>query len=178
MKNSVLKCLLRMKNFLGILFENNKVTYIKLNPENDKQVRFMFDTRSNPEVAKWLVGNPPIDYQKHMNYLKNLPNTTSYYIMYIGKQPIGYYSYKYSHDWDADFDRIVEVGFVIIPEFQGKGFGKQMVKDCISGIDKSKYKIVLSVDVRNVKAIHIYEDIGFKLTEVGDKYSWFSLKKD
>ncbi|UCB44542.1 MAG: GNAT family N-acetyltransferase [Spirochaetota bacterium] len=63
---------------------------------------------------------------------------------------------------NARFEDICQVGSVyVVPEYRGKGYGYSVVSSHIRRLFDKYNRIVLFVDVRNKRAIHIYNTIGF-----------------
>lgn len=60
-------------------------------------------------------------------------------------------------------DTIIWLGIAVSEKYQGKGFGKKMMKQLISFAEKHQLSpIRLSVDEENKKAIQLYHKFGFK----------------
>ena len=130
---------------------------LKLAKEED-DLRFLYNTRIHSKVAEMLNGNPPQSLEEHLNYINKVQEKDRWiYIAYNNDIRIGYgqiYNLTLSN---------VEVGFVIHPDFQGKGFGKELVLEIVN---KTKKKfgdrtVYLYVKENNLKAIHIYKSLGF-----------------
>ena len=120
---------------------------------NPKGIKFLYNLRTNPEIDKFLTGNPPISFNEHMRFLSS--NSDRFWVLEDGSVYVGYGQIK-----EEDEDTC-EVGFVIDPKYQGRGYGKKIV-DLICDKAKEKYKnILLEVKKDNLKAIHIYEKYGF-----------------
>lgn len=120
---------------------------------------FLFETRTSPLVDHMLSGSPPANYEQHGQYLaKVLGNTHWIFIAYNdAEEAVGY-----SQVYDVT-ERHFEVGFAIHPNFQGKGYGKHLVRATIDAGRRlfPARKVVLYVKPTNHKAIHIYETCGF-----------------
>ena len=53
--------------------------------------------------------------------------------------------------------------FAVLPEYRGKGIGKGLMNNILRLLKRNGYKkVCLRVDVKNKKAIKLYERIGFK----------------
>jgi len=134
----------------------------------DEDYRFLYDTRTHPDIDKMLSGEPPQNYEQHLGYLDKVLNKTRWiYVALDDNIKIGY-----SQIYDVT-DTHLEVGFAIHPNFQGKGYGKDLVIKTIEKAEEQfpNKKIVLYVKINNPKAIHIYEKFGFKkIKEVDDLF--------
>lgn len=132
--------------------------YLKIDLD-DNDLNFLYETRRHPAVDKMLTGSPPDSMEQHLNYISKVQGITRWiFVAYDGVIRVGY-----SQIYDIRDDQL-EVGFVIHPDFQGKGFGKEIV---IATINKalelfSNRKIILYVKRDNQRAIHIYRSIGFE----------------
>ena len=63
-------------------------------------------------------------------------------------------------------------GFAILPEFQGKGYGGKALRNIVKQQHKAGYSIGLDVEAKNMHALRLYENIGFKTTQGQDYYVW------
>ncbi len=63
-------------------------------------------------------------------------------------------------------------GFVVRPEYRGKGYGRQLLQEAIRIIrDEGSQEIVLDVDVDNTNALGLYLSCGFEIKTTYDYYS-------
>lgn len=68
-------------------------------------------------------------------------------------------------------------GLAIYPDYFGKGFGKKMMQEIIAFCkNKGVSRIELSVAVHNVKAIQLYEYVGFTKEGVLKNYTYLKSK--
>lgn len=141
--------------------------------ENSEDIEFLYKTRINPEIDKMLSGNPPSSFEEHEKFFEN--NQKKLRWIYIAenteKERIGY-----SQIYDVKEDQL-EVGFAISPDYQGKGYGKNLV---MATIEKAKEtfpdrKIVLYVKTDNPKAIYIYKKYGFKEIEEKNNLTYMEI---
>ena len=65
----------------------------------------------------------------------------------------------------SNIHRNCEIQIAILPEYQGNGYAKEaMIKGIEYAFDfLNMNKLYLYVDVNNEKAVHIYQDLGFKI---------------
>jgi ribosomal protein S18 acetylase RimI-like enzyme len=64
-------------------------------------------------------------------------------------------------------------GFGIIPEYQGKGLGKEMLLQITKNLISEGYKdIIIEVDSKNQAAFELYKKCGFKVTVSYDYYRY------
>jgi len=125
---------------------------------------FLYTTRRHPLVAIMLSGKAPESIQQHTDYINKVQEKSKWiFIASSDEKNIGY-----GQIYDVTEEQL-EVGFVIHPDFQGKGFGKKLVNSIVSKAKElfPNRKIILYVKKENFKAIHIYEKCGF--VSCGDK---------
>jgi ribosomal protein S18 acetylase RimI-like enzyme len=63
-------------------------------------------------------------------------------------------------------------GFAILPEFQGKGYGGKALRNIVKIEHDAGYSIGLDVEAKNMHALRLYENIGFKIIQAQDYYLW------
>ena len=147
--------------------------YLQL-AKSEEEHNFLFESRTHPEVDKKLSGTAPQSYEKHIEYINRVQEKTRYiYVAYAENFMVGY-----SQIYDIT-ENHVEVGFVIHPNYQGKGYGKEIV---LKTIEKAKEqftekKIILYVLINNPKAIHIYEKLGFEKKGTKDDTFYMELNQ-
>lgn len=91
-------------------------------------------------------------------------NPFSHYLLYIENDKIiGYLNYYLM------YEKIEIANFNVLNDYQNKGIGTKLIKYLID-----EYKIVenITLEVRedNLKAIHIYEKMGFKKVAIRKNY--------
>ncbi len=70
-------------------------------------------------------------------------------------------------------DTIGIYGFVVRPEYRGRGYGRQMLEEAIRGIQASSQKrIMLEVDTENANALGLYRSCGFKESRTYGYYAF------
>lgn len=126
---------------------------------NDTEVKFLFATRAHPEVSKFLLGKAPESYKEHESWLRqNVPSRRRMFLLSSGET---YYGYCHAYDYlNKD---TVEIGFVVYPSFQGRGYGHIMVKGLVDWLreNMSDRTIILYVKPGNDKAVSLYLKHGF-----------------
>lgn len=140
-----------------------------------EDILFLYNSRTNPEVSAMLTGQPPATFEQHLSFFEKNQNKSRYiYIAFCGEDRVGY-SQIY-----AITNSQLEVGFVVHPSFQGKGYGKDLVLRTIEKA-RSLYpnkEIVLYVKSDNSKAVHIYQNMGFREVSNRDNLSYMVLSND
>ncbi|HCI81053.1 MAG TPA: hypothetical protein DHW02_15350 [Ktedonobacter sp.] len=63
-------------------------------------------------------------------------------------------------------------GFIVHPEYRGRGYGRQMLQEVIHAArEKSDKPIMLDVDVTNTNALGLYSSAGFETRTIYDYYA-------
>lgn len=85
--------------------------------------------------------------------------------IYKEKIMIGYVLILY----DYDLEEYNIWHFMIDHSYQGKGYGKQALSKCLEYIKTRPFgtsnKIVITCDMENVNALHLYKEYGFRETK-------------
>ena len=125
----------------------------------NEELKFLYDTRILPEVDKYLTGNPPKTFKQHLEYISKV-QLISKYILIAYDENDTKIGYSQLYDWEGP---TIEVGFVVTPERQGCGYGKDLVKKTIEFCESEfpNKTIILYVKRENKRAIHVYEKSGF-----------------
>jgi RimJ/RimL family protein N-acetyltransferase len=138
---------------------------VLLDVENEKDVLFLFVTRSHPKIIPFHFGHPPPDLQSHVAWLKkNVPYTRTIYVMHDGSTPVGYCQCH------KPIGGTVEVGFVVHPDYQGRGFGGRMIDALVHRLQAVSEirRIELQVKYENERAIGAYSRRGFTMAAFVD----------
>jgi RimJ/RimL family protein N-acetyltransferase len=151
---------------------------VQLNPINlddDADVLFVFETRSHPEIRKHLFHNPPPTIEAHRVWLRdNVPLKRLMFILRVDGKRVGY-----CHAYDFAGKDTVEVGFVVHPDYQNRGYGKKAVELLLQylGAEMPEKKVILYVRKENIRAVGLYRKLGF-IESMADQYGYqFDWKK-
>ncbi len=94
--------------------------------------------------------------QEHILTDLREPNC-QFYIGKLGEKPVGCFK-LYENEKEVGI-----YGFGVLPEYQGKGYGRQMLEQIISQIRvQGQKRITLEVDIDNTNAVGLYRSCGFK----------------
>ena len=65
---------------------------------------------------------------------------------------------------DEHEPRIAHIGVTLNPDYQKKGFGKEVLHGIVSWLFETKnvHRITETVDIKNANSIHLLESLGFK----------------
>lgn len=72
-----------------------------------------------------------------------------------------------------EFDGVIGIyGFGVVPDYRGRGYGRQMLEETIRTIRKTSQKpIMLDVETDNAPAIGLYKSCGFHIKTTYDYYN-------
>lgn len=112
----------------------------------------------NKELIDTYEDVEKIDYDKVLKWvLKKIEaNINDYKCVFLNGQKVGYY-YFHSSEGKMELDDLY-----IFPEFRSKGIGTAIVQKCFEESDDT---IFLYVFAKNVRAIALYEKLGFKIVK-------------
>lgn len=65
-------------------------------------------------------------------------------------------------------------GFAILPEYQGRGIGRKVLRRVIKEQSLAGYSVHLEVETKNDHALGLYESVGFKAVHSQDYYRWMN----
>jgi len=68
-------------------------------------------------------------------------------------------------------------GFAIFPEYQGRGFGRRVLKQVVLEKEKLGNAIFLEVEATNAHALRLYEECGFEVIGQQDYYQYQFVKR-
>lgn len=63
-------------------------------------------------------------------------------------------------------------GFSILPEYQGRGIGRKVLRQVVKEQSSAGYTVHLEVETKNDHALRLYESVGFKSVHVQDYYKY------
>ncbi|MFX3673064.1 MAG: GNAT family N-acetyltransferase [Paenisporosarcina sp.] len=63
-------------------------------------------------------------------------------------------------------------GFSILPEHQGKGIGRKVLKKVVNEQSNAGQSVHLEVETKNAHALRLYESVGFKVVHAQDYYTY------
>ena len=68
-------------------------------------------------------------------------------------------------------------GFSILPEYQGKGIGRNVLRKVVNEQNELGHSVHLEVETKNAYALKLYESVGFKAVHAQDYYE-YQIKTD
>jgi len=96
-----------------------------------------------------------------------------YYIAIFGDNEVGCHEPVGMLRLNEMDDEIGIYSFAVIPDYQGRGYGRQILEEAIYAIqaDPDHKTIMLDVDVSNERAFRLYHSCGFDIKTTYDYYS-------
>ncbi|HLG60486.1 MAG TPA: GNAT family N-acetyltransferase [Ktedonosporobacter sp.] len=104
---------------------------------------------------------------------KHLQEPNSYtYIATFGEESVGCEEPVGALRLHEAQDRVGIYGFGVLPDYRGRGYGRQMLEEAIRSIRaRSQKMITLDVETDNVNAIGLYCSCGFEIKTTYDYYA-------
>lgn len=100
------------------------------------------------------------DMTRELLQRTNEPNRRSY-IAEFRNEPVGVMRVLTYGDKGMDLN-----GFSILPEMQGRGFGRQILSGTVQmALSEGRDEVRLDVEIDNLKALGLYESCGFRTTD-------------
>lgn len=113
---------------------------------------------SNKELIDTYEDIENIDYEKVLKWVYKKIETCieEYVAVSLKGKKVGYYHF-YPSEGKMELDDLY-----IFPEFRSKGIGSAIIQKCM---EESNSTIFLYVFAKNVRAIALYEKLGFKIVK-------------
>lgn len=94
------------------------------------------------------------------------------YLATLGGEELGCHEPVGTLRLDDHEDFVGIYGFVVKPDYRGRGYGRQMLEEAIRTIQaEGQKKIMLDVDVTNANALGLYLSLGFVIKTTYDYYT-------
>ena len=124
---------------------------------------------SDPTVMRCL--EPPYDRAQTEAFLRRagLAEPPLVYAVQEDEHFIGYVIY---HDYDKDS---VEIGWVLFPEYWGRGYASELTDRLISWARKERKSIVIECVPEQVATVHLAAQKGFRMEGITDGLAVYRL---
>ncbi len=113
------------------------------------------------------------DAERAQRYVTNLSKRSDqrFYLMTFGGPELGCDEPIGSLRVVQQFEDAGIYGFVVHPEYRGKGYGRQFLQEVIRLLRSEGLEtIMLEVDVTNINALNLYLSVGFEMRTTYDYY--------
>jgi ribosomal protein S18 acetylase RimI-like enzyme len=125
------------------------------------------------KVQSASFGDPEETTRRRVLQCIQHPDQT-YYLAVFGEEAVGCHEPVGSFRLDSSENFIGIYAFGVRPDYQGRGYGRQILEDAIDIIRaRSQKTIMLDVDVENNRALRLYRSCGF---EIRTTYNYYVLE--
>jgi len=108
---------------------------------------------------------------RHVSSVAARPNQ-QFYLATFGDEQLGCHEPVGTLRLEEDNGEFGIYGFIIHPDYRGRGYGRQMLQEIIHiARKKSDKPIMLDVDVTNTNALGLYRSAGFEMRTTYDYYA-------
>lgn len=161
---------------MNVIFESENIIYVR--PSFDLVPQYLEMINDIENVAKFIGGRRTLlTEQDEIDYIKDKMDKDATMFSMLEKDTrefIGNIEFFNRVDDEAEW------GIVITSKMQNKGYGKEALRRSVEyGFNELNLKrIYLEVYANNLRAIHIYENCGFKEYDRTDVDVFMEILKD
>ncbi|PIS09250.1 hypothetical protein COT75_02505 [Candidatus Beckwithbacteria bacterium CG10_big_fil_rev_8_21_14_0_10_34_10] len=142
---------------------------VVLRPINKQDFPILHQWINNPAVVSFWYGKDKLRSKKwvkdHFDVIIKGRTNSSCWMVEVKGQPIGFIYNNVNKDDDKKFIGRVELDILIGEDNQwGKGYGTDALKAMIKyafEIQRAQ-RVYLTPHIKNIRAIHVYQKVGFK----------------
>lgn len=139
-----------------------------LRPVVPSDIDMLFKLANDESVRKNSFHTASISYDEHREWFRKMMEDDSQlqFIVMSSSQPIGQIRLKVD-------DGSAEIGYSIIPEKRGMGYGKKviwLIKELVHKEYPDIYRLTARVKPENAASIYCFEENGF--SEIYDQYEY------
>lgn len=154
---------------------------LSFHPFGKADQKLALEWLEKPHVKKWYHGQGLMNTINHLDlYAKGVRTNGNYHfdfwVAYLGKDPFGLLMTSPIegpcnlqdpyNKWFEEGKEIITLDVLIGEErFLGKGLGQRMIRELLLDKFSRCNKVLIDPSTNNIKAIHIYEKVGFKKIE-------------
>lgn len=124
--------------------------YIPMTTKSDPDIPFLLSVYRLPDIARYIS----IDEKNYFSYVTGTPNVC-YYKVYREESLV-------SSTHLECFDGTLYMDLVVLPQYQRKGIGTQILKDILRGVLPISFdRIEVSIDESNTASRMLFQKMGF-----------------
>jgi Sortase and related acyltransferases len=122
----------------------------------------------------------PVSTEEMSDRIESISEKYPYFVYEESNKVVGY-CYVSSWKKKAAYDKTVESTIYIDKDFQGKGIGRELMKQLINALrEKSFHAIIACITIPNPSSVKLHEELGFRQVsefhEVGLKFGeWLDV---
>ncbi|GAC1407033.1 MAG: GNAT family N-acetyltransferase [Ktedonobacteraceae bacterium] len=157
-------------------FSEHEMVLGTLRESNTFDDRLLFQQANNDDleiVASIRAADMDGDKERALRRVKEIAQQRGqrFYFATFGDEQLGCHEPVGTLRLDERDDEVGIYGFVVLPEYRGRGYGRQMLEEAIHLIsDEGSKKVMLDVDVNNTNALGLYLSCGFEIVTTYDYY--------
>jgi|SRR5579883_138304 len=158
-------------------FAEHEMVLREFQPRPDFDERLVFRLAGEQDldmivtVLAGSFGDSEVSVRHRVTRLLQDP-TRSYYLATLGGGSVGCGEPVGCLRLDTWDDTVGIYGFGVLPAYQGRGYGRQMLQEAIRAIQAEGQRIImLDVDVTNTRAYALYVSCGFRIKATYDYYN-------
>lgn len=158
-------------------FSEHEMVLGTFRESNTFDERLLFQQANSDDleiVASILAADMDGDKERALRHVKERAQQRGqrFYFATFGDEQLGCHEPVGTLRLDEREDEIGIYGFVVLPEYRGRGYGRQMLEEAIYVIsNEGSKKVMLDVDVNNTNALGLYLSCGFEIKTTYDYYS-------
>lgn len=138
-----------------------KINLINLDIDNVEHLAIMYTVRTHPEVDRYLRGDPPSSFDRHVDYLRKInPQFRKFYLVEVESALCGYCQLTVDEEH-------VEFGMALHPDFCNRGIGSAAMSLVFPRLQQDEgiknKTVILYVKKDNPRAIALYQKLGFQI---------------
>lgn len=135
-----------------------KLNYVRMTTKSDNDVPFLLSVYQLPEISRFIS----IDENNYFTYVTESPNVY-FYKIYLDEVLVGCIHIE-------RFNKTLCMDIVVIPQYQRKSIGTQIIRDIQSGVLPIHFdRIEISIDESNIPSKKLFEKMGFLFVSKEDE---------
>jgi RimJ/RimL family protein N-acetyltransferase len=130
---------------------------LKLRPASDIDIKFYFDIRNIPEVYEGFYSQVrPLEWAEHWKWWFSRNQDWRKFVIEVDGKDIGIFNFGQLDHWNP------EIGYAIHPDYWGRGYGTEAVRQAVEIIKGMGYKYCHTTVLKsNTRSIKLLQKNGF-----------------